>query len=79
MAIPVTSFTEEEVKNRTLPDCYIYISHLDGIAPQYWRLPQFGLEQVENLPEVFKRYFGDGDLYGIDCLRFDDGGVFDGN
>jgi hypothetical protein len=53
MATPLTSFTEEEVKNRILPDCYIYISHLDGIAPQYWRLPQYPDEVTDNMQSNF--------------------------
>lgn len=53
MAIPLTSFTEDEVKNRTLPDCYIYISHLDGIAPQYWRLPQYPDEVTDQMQSTF--------------------------
>ena len=53
MAIPLTSFTEDEVKNRTLPDCYIYISHLDGIAPQYWRLPQYPDEVTDQMQSSF--------------------------
>jgi hypothetical protein len=53
LATPITSFTEEEVKNRTLPDCYIYISHLDGIAPQYWRLPQYPDEVSDQMQSTF--------------------------
>jgi hypothetical protein len=53
LAIPLTSFTEDEVKNRTLPDCYIYISHLDGIAPQYWRLPQYPDEVTDQMQSNF--------------------------
>lgn len=53
MAIPSTSFTEQEIKNRTLPDCYIYISHLDGIAPQYWRLPQYPEDITDQMQSTF--------------------------
>ena len=53
MAISETSFTEDERKNRVLPDCYIYISHLDGIAPQYWRLPQYPDEVTDSLQSNF--------------------------
>ena len=53
MAIPETSFTEDEIKNRALPDCYIYISHLDGIAPQYWRLPQYPDEVTDQMQSNF--------------------------
>lgn len=53
MAISLTSFTEDEVKNRELPDCYIYISHLDGIAPQYWRLPQYPDEVTDQMTSTF--------------------------
>lgn len=49
----LTSFTEEEVKNRVLPDCYIYISHLDGIAPQYWRLPQYPDDVTDQMQSNF--------------------------
>lgn len=49
----LTSFTEDEVKNRVLPDCYIYISHLDGIAPQYWRLPQYPDEVTDQMQSNF--------------------------
>ncbi len=49
----LTSFTEDEVKNRILPDCYIYISHLDGIAPQYWRLPQYPDEVTDQMQSNF--------------------------
>jgi hypothetical protein len=49
----LTSFTENEIKNRVLPDCYIYISHLDGIAPQYWRLPQYPDEVTDAMPSNF--------------------------
>lgn len=48
-----TSFTENEIKNRILPDCYIYISHLDGIAPQYWRLPQYPDEVTDQMQSNF--------------------------
>lgn len=47
------SFTENEIKNRVLPDCYIYISHLDGIAPQYWRLPQYPDEVTDQIQSNF--------------------------
>jgi hypothetical protein len=53
LAIPETSFTENEVKNRILPDCYIYISHLDGIAPKYWRLPQYPDEIADQMQSTF--------------------------
>ena len=53
MALPLTSFTENEVKDRTLPDCYIYISHLDCIAPQYWKLPQYPDEVTDQLQSNF--------------------------
>ena len=49
----LTSFTDEEVKNRVLPDCYIYISHLDGIAPQYWRLPQYPDDVTDQMQSNF--------------------------
>ncbi len=49
----LTSFTEDEIKNRVLPDCYIYISHLDGIAPQYWRLPQYPDEVTDQMASNF--------------------------
>lgn len=48
-----TSFTERESINRVLPDCYIYISHLDGIAPQYWRLPQYPDDIGDAMPSTF--------------------------
>lgn len=51
--IPQTSFTEDEIKNRILPDCYIYISHLDGIAPQYWRLPQYPDDVTDQMQSTF--------------------------
>lgn len=44
---------EEEIRNRALPDCYIYISHLDGIAPQYWRLPQYPDEVTDQMQSNF--------------------------
>jgi len=52
------SFTENEIKNRILPDCYIYISHLDGIGPQdgppqYWRLPQYPDEVTDQMQSNF--------------------------
>ena len=53
MAI-VTSFTENEIKNRVLPDCYIYISHLD--LPEeykYWQLPGYPNEVTDNMPSEF--------------------------
>ena len=54
MATPTTSFTEEETKNRTLPDCYIYISHLDGINEiQYWRLPQYPEDITDQMTSTF--------------------------
>jgi hypothetical protein len=51
----LTSFTEEEVKNRVLPDCYIYISHLDGIGDgiQYWRLPQYPDDVSDQMQSSF--------------------------
>lgn len=48
-----TSFTKKEIENRILPDCYIYISHLDGIAPQYWRLPIYPDDISEQMPSNF--------------------------
>ena len=51
--VTLTSFTEEEIKNRVLPDCYIYISHLGGIAPQYWRLPQYPDEVTDQMQSNF--------------------------
>ena len=48
-----TSFSEAERKNRVLPDCYIYISHLDGIAPQYWKLPQYPDEITDQMQSNF--------------------------
>jgi hypothetical protein len=53
LAIPLTSFTKNEIENRVLPDCYIYISHLDGIAPQYWRLPQYPDDITDQMPSNF--------------------------
>jgi hypothetical protein len=52
------SFTENEIKNRILPDCYIYISHLDGLGtqygpPQYWRLPQYPDEVTDQIQSSF--------------------------
>lgn len=49
------SFTEDEVKNRALPDCYIYISHLDGSKGeiQYWRLPQYPDEVTDQMSSSF--------------------------
>ena len=53
-AAPTTSFTEDEMKNRVLPDCYIYISHLDGISEiQYWKLPQYPEEVTDTMPSNF--------------------------
>lgn len=48
-----TSFTENERLNRVLPDCYIYISHLDGIAPQYWRLPVYPDDITDQMQSTF--------------------------
>ena len=54
MAILTTSFTEDEVKDRTLPDCYIYISHLDGAGEvQYWKLPQYPDEITDQMQSTF--------------------------
>lgn len=50
---PLTSFTEDERQNRILPDCYIYISHLDGIAPQYWKLPQYPEDITDQMTSTF--------------------------
>lgn len=43
---------EKEIINRVLPDCYIYISHLDEDA-QYWRLPQYPDEITDSMQSTF--------------------------
>lgn len=40
------------INDRVLPDCYIYISHLDEDA-QYWRLPQYPEEVSDQLRSNF--------------------------
>ena len=44
--------TENEIRNRVLPDCYIYISHLDDDA-QYWRLPVDPDEVTDQMQSTF--------------------------
>ena len=46
------SQNEIEIRNRVLPDCYIYISHLDEDA-QYWRLPQYPDEVTDSMQSTF--------------------------
>jgi hypothetical protein len=60
LAIPQTSYNENEIKNRPLPDCYIYISHLDGIAPQYWHLPQY----PDDITDQIQSSFGEQNALG---------------
>ena len=46
--------TYKDLLNRILPDCYIYISHLD--LPEeykYWQLPGYPNEVTDNMPSEF--------------------------
>ena len=40
------------IESRPLPDCYIYISHLDGDA-QYWNLPQYPESVTDQMQSNF--------------------------
>jgi hypothetical protein len=41
-----------DIFSRILPDCYIYISHLDGEA-KYWQLPGYPNEVSDNMNSSF--------------------------
>ena len=44
----------EDLLSRTLPDCYIYISHLDlPEQAKYWQLPGYPDEVTDNMPSEF--------------------------
>jgi hypothetical protein len=44
----------EDPFSRILPDCYIYISHLEGPEGiQYWQLPGYPDEVTDNMPSEF--------------------------
>lgn len=44
--------TREDVFSRILPDCYLYISHLDEGA-QYWQLPGYPDEVTDDMGSKF--------------------------
>lgn len=44
--------TYEDILKRVLPDCYIYISHLDEEF-KYWRLPAYPDEVTDNMESSF--------------------------
>lgn len=41
-----------DIFSRILPDCYIYISHLDS-APQYWQLPGYPDKVTDDMQSTF--------------------------
>lgn len=44
----------EDLLSRILPDCYIYISHLDlPEQAKYWQLPGYPDEVTDNMPSEF--------------------------
>lgn len=45
--------TAKDIVNRILPDCYIYISHLDE-AYQYWQLPGYPDEVTDHMDSRFE-------------------------
>jgi hypothetical protein len=44
--------TYEDLTSRILPDCYLYISHLDEDV-QYWRLPGYPDQVTDNMDSSF--------------------------
>lgn len=44
--------SSSNIANRILPDCYLYISHLDEDA-QYWQLPGYPDEVTDHMPSEF--------------------------
>jgi hypothetical protein len=44
--------TKNDILNRILPDCYLYISHLDE-EYQYWMLPGYPEEVTDNMQSTF--------------------------
>ena len=44
--------TYKDILNRVLPDCYIYISHLDEEF-KYWQLPAYPDEVTDNMESSF--------------------------
>lgn len=46
--------TYEDLLSRILPDCYLYISHLDlPEEAKYWQLPGYPDEVTDNMPSEF--------------------------
>lgn len=46
--------TYEDLLSRLLPDCYLYISHLDlPEEAKYWQLPGYPDEVTDNMPSEF--------------------------
>lgn len=43
----------DDVFSRILPDCYIYISHLDSEDIKYWQLPGYPDEVTDNMNSTF--------------------------
>ena len=44
--------TNSDILNRILPDCYLYISHLDE-GYQYWQLPGYSDEVTDSMESKF--------------------------
>lgn len=44
---------DKDILNRILPDCYLYISHLDE-AYQYWMLPGYPEKVTDNMQSSFQ-------------------------
>lgn len=46
------SYKKDNIANRVLPDCYLYISHLDE-GFQYWQLPGYPDEVTDDMQSTF--------------------------
>lgn len=51
-AVQAAAVAKRELLNRVLPDCYIYISHLDE-GHQFWRLPGYPDEISDKMNSTF--------------------------
>ena len=45
--------TNDDIFSRVLPDCYLYISHLDEDY-QYWQLPGYPNEVTDQMNSTFQ-------------------------
>lgn len=45
--------SNNDIMSRILPDCYIYISHLDEGIPKYWQLPGYPEKVTDQMQSEF--------------------------